>query len=66
MKKANPTGGKPAGLGNAQRAAVLNETNTTNQNRAEDFAAIYLARKFNLSPCVARVVATLAQLGVRL
>jgi hypothetical protein len=66
QKKMNPAGAEAAGLGNAQRAAVRTESNTTKQNTPEDFAAIYLQKRFRLSPCVSRVIAGLAQLGGRL
>ena len=67
MKKANPAAlAKRTGLIAAPLSERSTEPNTTNQNRAEDFAALYVAKRFHLSPCVARVVAALAQLGGRI
>ena len=66
MKKANPAAlAKRTGL-KANQADLHIEPNITKREKAEDFAAEYLARKFHLSPCVARVVAALAQLGGRI
>lgn len=65
MRK-SPTVEQTAGLGKAQRAAVRTESNTTKQNTPEDFAAIYLQKRFRLSPCLSRVIAGLAQLGGRI
>ena len=62
----NPASGKLAGLENSQRAAVNVEPYSTTGMRQPDFAATYLARKYRLTPCAARVIAVLAGLGGRL
>lgn len=66
QKEMNPAGAEAAGLGKAQREAVRYEPNTIKQNTPEDFAAIYLQKRFRLSRCLSRAIAGLAQLGGRI
>jgi hypothetical protein len=65
MKKANPAAlVKRTGL-NANRGDLRIEPITTNYKSPEDFAAVFIARRYRLSPCMARVVASLADIGAR-
>jgi hypothetical protein len=56
----------PAPLAGENRAKSVKTPDFSSIARPEtegDFAAVYLARRFHLSPCMARTVAALASLG---
>ena len=56
----------PAPRANAEDRAECSSDKlipTTTEIRAEDFAARYVARRYRLKPCFARVVVTLAGIG---
>ncbi len=40
--------------------------NSTKFASTEDFAAVFIARRYRLTPCMARVIASLADIGGRL
>jgi len=61
----NPASWGLARLGKSQLGTV-NGPYTTRSAKPEDFAVVYLARKYRLTPCAARLVAALAGLGGRL
>lgn len=65
-KKNEPASRELAGLGKSQLRAATFGTDTTNGAKPEDFPALFMARKYRLSPCAARLVAALAGLGGRL
>ena len=55
-----------ANAGNRARNAPDNGIHsTTSPESQEDFAAAYIARRYRLTPCLARVVAGLAVIGGR-
>jgi len=60
----------PAPRANADnRAEVIRygfPSTTASADPKADFAALYIARRFRLSPCLAQAVAALAQLGGRI
>jgi hypothetical protein len=62
----NPQKRSPAPRGNAEDRAECSSDeriSTTTEVREEDFAARYVARRYRLKPCFARVVVTLAGIG---
>ncbi len=65
-KTNEPASCELAGLGKSQSETVKQFPCTTGSAKLEDFATVYLARKYRLTPCAARLVAALAGLGGRL
>ena len=49
----------------SQQAALISDPSTMKRASPEDFAALFVSRKFNCSLPLARVIATLAELGGR-